>query len=75
MPHPASQLLLVTVRRGKFTHLLSTKDAAFLHELQPGGFVLWGSEPGKEEQLRELTDQLRDLCEIEPFICIDGGLS
>lgn len=56
---------------------LDSETAARFKRLQPGGFILFGRniEDQKPEDLRKLIDDLRDLCEIEPFITIDqeGG--
>jgi beta-N-acetylhexosaminidase len=49
--------------------------ADFIRRIQPGGFILFGRNIQTPEQLRKLTDQLRDLSDIEPIITIDqeGG--
>jgi len=49
--------------------------ADFIHRIQPGGFILFGRNIETPSQLRRLTDQLRDLSDIEPIITIDqeGG--
>lgn len=54
---------------------LDSATAARLKALQPGGFILFGRNIQSPEQLRKLTDDLRDLSEIEPIITIDqeGG--
>ncbi|CAN5398557.1 hypothetical protein BH23VER1_BH23VER1_19760 [soil metagenome] len=58
---PASELDPATARR--------------LRRLQPGGFILFTRNINSPEQLRKLTDDLRDLSDTEPFITIDqeGG--
>ena len=54
---------------------LTPEDAGLYRLIQPGGFVLFGRNVESPEQLRKLTDDLRDLCEITPIISIDqeGG--
>jgi beta-N-acetylhexosaminidase len=49
--------------------------AAFIRSLQPGGFILFGRNIQSPDQLRRLTDELRNLSEVEPIITIDqeGG--
>ena len=54
---------------------LDSETAARLKKLQPGGFILFGRNIQSPAQLRKLTDDLRDLSDIEPIITIDqeGG--
>lgn len=54
---------------------LSSKEAEILSKIQPGGFVLFGRNMESPEQVRCLTDDLREICEIEPIIAVDqeGG--
>jgi len=49
--------------------------ADFIRRIQPGGFILFGRNIQTPEQLRRLTDQLRELSDFEPIITIDqeGG--
>lgn len=49
--------------------------ADFIRRIQPGGFILFGRNIETPTQLRKLTDQLRELSDIEPIITIDqeGG--
>jgi beta-N-acetylhexosaminidase len=49
--------------------------ADFIRRIQPGGFILFGRNIQTATQLRKLTDQLRELSDIEPIITIDqeGG--
>ena len=49
--------------------------ADFIRRIQPGGFILFGRNIKSPAQLRKLTDQLRELSNIEPIITIDqeGG--
>lgn len=56
-------------------YTLDSATAARLKVLQPGGFILFGRNIQSPEQLRRLTDDLRDLSDIEPVITIDqeGG--
>ena len=54
---------------------LDSDTAARFKKLQPGGFILFGRNIKSPEQLRKLTDDLRDLSNTEPIITIDqeGG--
>lgn len=54
---------------------LDAATAARLRRLQPGGFILFGRNIVSAPQLRQLTDDLRDLSATEPVITIDqeGG--
>ena len=54
---------------------LDAATAARLRRLQPGGFILFGRNIVSAPQLRQLTDDLRDLSATEPIITIDqeGG--
>ena len=54
---------------------LSSADAALYKSIQPGGFVIFGRNVASPEQLRKLTDDLRDICQDTPIIAIDqeGG--
>ena len=65
------QLLLLGVPGTELT----PEDASLYRAIQPGGFVLFGRNVASPEQVRKLTDDLRDLCEIRPLIAIDqeGG--
>lgn len=65
------QLLLLGVPGTELT----AADAALYKAIQPGGFVLFGRNVESPEQLRQLTDDLREICEITPVIAIDqeGG--
>ncbi|MBM3857772.1 MAG: glycoside hydrolase family 3 protein [Verrucomicrobia bacterium] len=49
--------------------------ADFIRRVQPGGFILFGRSIQTPEQLRKLTNRLRELSKIEPIITIDqeGG--
>jgi len=49
--------------------------ADFIRRVQPGGFILFGRNIQTPEQLRKLTNELRELSKIEPIITIDqeGG--
>ena len=71
MPSPPSQLLLLGVPGPE----LRPEDAELLRAIQPGGFILTGRNIVSLEQTRRLTDDLRSLCEIEPFLCVasNGG--
>lgn len=65
------QLLLLGVPGTKLT----SADATLYKSIQPGGFVLFGRNVESPEQVRQLTDDLRELCDITPIISIDqeGG--
>lgn len=54
---------------------LEAEEAALFRKLQPAGFVLFTRNIGSTEQVRKLTDDLRELCTVEPILCIDqeGG--
>jgi len=54
---------------------LDAETAVLFRRIQPGGFILFGRNIESARQLRKLTDDLRDLSEIEPIITIDqeGG--
>ena len=49
--------------------------ADFIRRVQPGGFILFGRNIQSPDQLRRLTDRLRELSDVEPIITIDqeGG--
>ncbi len=65
------QLLLVGVRGTE----IESEEAKLLRRVQPGAFILFGRNIKSPAQLRQLTDTLRDLSEVEPIITIDqeGG--
>src|SRR5580698_3530180 len=65
------QLLLVGVTGLE----LDSETARLIREVQPGGFILFGRNISSPSQLRKLTDDLRDLSELEPIVTIDqeGG--
>ena len=71
MTNDVGQLLLVGLPGTK----LDVATAAMLRRVQPGGFILFGRNLESAEQLRRLTDDLRDLSDVEPIITIDqeGG--
>lgn len=72
MKHASTgQLLLIGVRGLE----LGAKEAQLLRSVQPGSFILFGRNIKTPEQLRKLTDDLRDLSETEPIITVDqeGG--
>ncbi len=75
MNNPAAarpnELLLVGVPGAE----LDAASADRLHRLQPGGFILFGRNIVSARQLRQLTDDLRELSDNEPIITIDqeGG--
>jgi beta-N-acetylhexosaminidase len=65
------QLLLVGVQGLE----LGADEAKLLRRVQPGGFILFARNIETPEQLRKVTDDLRNLSVIEPIITIDqeGG--
>lgn len=65
------QLLLLGI---KGFHL-SANEKNILTRIQPGGFVLFGRNIESPEQVRSLTDSLREICDQPPIIAIDqeGG--
>ena len=65
------QLLLVGVQGLE----LGADEAKLLRRVQPGGFILFARNIKTPEQLRKLTDDLRNLSIVEPIITIDqeGG--
>ncbi|MEM0970739.1 MAG: glycoside hydrolase family 3 N-terminal domain-containing protein [Verrucomicrobiota bacterium] len=69
--HFLGQLLLVGVPGPE----LDSATAERFREIQPGGFILFGRNIQKADQLRKLIDDLRDLSRFEPIITIDqeGG--
>lgn len=69
--HDRGQLLLMGVP-GK---ALDPATAESIRAIQPGGFIIFGRNIESPEQLRKLTDDLRDLCKVEPVVTIDqeGG--
>src|SRR5947209_3136247 len=54
---------------------LDPAAAEMFRKVQPGGFILFGSNIENAPQLRKLIDDLRDLSETEPIVTIDqeGG--
>lgn len=71
MNDDVGQLLLVGVPGP----VLDQETAAVYRRVQPGGFILFGRNIESAEQLRTLSDDLRDLSQVEPVITIDqeGG--
>jgi len=65
------QLLLLGIKGTK----LSPNERRILTKIQPGGFVLFSRNVESPQQVRALTDSLREICNDEPLICIDqeGG--
>lgn len=65
------QLLLLGIKGFQ----LSANEKTVLTRIQPGGFILFGRNIESPEQIRELTDSLRELCDEPPIIAIDqeGG--
>jgi beta-N-acetylhexosaminidase len=64
-------LLLLGVRGME----LSSEEAALFRKLQPAGFILFTRNIGSPQQVRKLSDSLRELCQEEPILGIDqeGG--
>lgn len=54
---------------------LNETDRDFIKKIQPGGFILFGRNLRSTQQVRELCDELRALCERPPILTIDqeGG--
>ncbi len=54
---------------------LDATTAAMLRRVQPGGYILFTRNIKTPAGLRKLTDDLRDLSRVEPFITVDqeGG--
>ena len=54
---------------------LTAADASLYRSIQPGGFVIFGRNVESPEQLRKLTDDLREVVDTTPIIAIDqeGG--
>jgi len=54
---------------------LSDAEKTLFQRIQPGGFIIFGRNVESPAQLRALTDELRDISEIDPIIGIDqeGG--
>jgi beta-N-acetylhexosaminidase len=69
--HDAGQLILVGVPGPE----LDSDSARLFQKIQPGGFILFGRNIKSPAQLRKLTDDLRDISDVEPVITIDqeGG--
>jgi len=65
------QLLLLGVKG----LTLTPEEISIFKKIQPGGFVIFGRNVESPEQLRALTDSLKELCYDEPLITIDqeGG--
>ena len=68
---PLGQLLLTGVPGTE----LDAETAALFRRVQPGGYVLFGRNITSAVQLRDLTDDLRELSDVEPIITVDqeGG--
>lgn len=56
-------------------HELSAQEKEIFSKVQPGGFILFGRNFKSAQQVRKLTDSLRDICYDEPIITVDqeGG--
>ena len=54
---------------------ITAQDAALYKSIQPGGFVLFSRNIESPQQVRKLTDDLKELCDSPPIIGIDqeGG--
>ena len=65
------QLLILGIQGTELT----CKEAELYKTVQPGGYVLFGRNIESPEQVRKLTDDLRELSESTPIISIDqeGG--
>lgn len=51
---------------------LTSEEARLFKEIQPGGYILFTRNIKSAEQVRKLTDDLRDLSVDEPLISIDN---
>ena len=67
----SGQLLLLGVSGTE----LSNKEQELFKRVQPGGYVLFGRNFESSQQVRALTDSLRELTYEEPIIAVDqeGG--
>lgn len=65
------QLLLLGVEGTTLTN----DEKKLFSEIQPGGYILFSRNIEAPQQVRELTDSLRELSTLDPLICIDqeGG--
>jgi len=56
-------------------YTLDAQTADIIKKIQPAGFILFARNIKAPQQLRNLTDDLRAVCDQEPFITIDqeGG--
>jgi len=56
-------------------YTLDAQTADIIKKIQPAGFILFARNIKDPQQLRNLTDDLRAVCDQEPFITIDqeGG--
>jgi len=65
------QLLLLGVKGLELT----PEEISLFKKIQPGGFVIFGRNVESAEQIRALTNSLKEICHIEPLITIDqeGG--
>ncbi len=51
---------------------LTSEEAALFKKIKPGGFILFTRNIESPEQVRKLTDDLRELTYDSPFIAIDN---
>lgn len=70
-PEMDGSLLLLGVKGPELT----PEEAALFKKLQPAGFILFSRNIESPQQVRRLTDDLRELCLDEPILSIDqeGG--
>src|SRR5213083_251376 len=70
-----SDLLGQLILTGVSGQRLDPGTEKLFRKVQPGGFILFSRNIESVVQLRKLTDDLRDLSEVEPIITIDqeGG--
>ena len=54
---------------------IDNETANIIRKVKPGGIILFGRNIESPNQLRNLIDDIRSLCSIEPIITIDqeGG--
>lgn len=82
MPSDALQSLPLEQQIGQFFYIgltgptLDAEARALIDEVQPGGIIIFGRNVESPQQLRDLTDGLREMLPTPPLIGVDqeGGL-